>query len=281
MDEKSRLFVSGLTICLACFAAASASSQSVGNPLAEVAVEQEMILIPSGEFTMGVANDLADNPPHIVRVTSFLLDKYEVTNAQYLSYCESTGAELPGFWGFREFRSGLDFPNHPVVGVSWYQARAYAEWVGKRLPTEAEWEYAARGGLMAAPYPHGTELTNKDANFWPSEGTVRVGTYPANGFALHDMAGNVAEWVADLYDADYYVESPTVDPAGPTEGRFRVIRGGGWHSGPNCIRVAYRNALPPGWIDFAVGFRCARDAPPVEPDRGPASAPGQKIQTNS
>jgi formylglycine-generating enzyme required for sulfatase activity len=223
-----------------------------------------MALIPAGTFVMGAEDDLADNPPHEVSVGAFYMDLREVTNAEYLEYCRATGALVPEFWGMEAFHSGSDFPEHPVVGVSWREATAYAEWRGKRLPTEAEWEYAARGGLSGEGYPNGATLTPEDANSAASRlgGTVPVGIYPPNGYGLYDMAGNVAEWVADRYGAGYYRVGPRDNPRGPEEGRFRVFRGGGWHSGPNCNRVSYRNALPANWRDFNVGFRCVMDVPP-------------------
>jgi iron(II)-dependent oxidoreductase len=242
----------------------SASPESFADLLGQVMIKQEMVLILTGTFKMGVEDDADDNPPHRVSIAAFYLDRYEVTNAQYFLYCQETGAQLPMFWGMHELHSGLDFPNHPVVGVSWYQARSYAEWAGKRLPTEAEWEYAARGGLENADYPNGDEADDESANFWPSDGTVAVGSYPANGLGLYDMAGNVVEWVADVYDPSYYLVSPETNPPGPENGKHRVIRGGGWHSGPYCNRTGHRNGLPPGWLDFAVGFRCARDVEPSE-----------------
>jgi sulfatase modifying factor 1 len=232
-----------------------------------------MLLIPAGEFIMGkdVEGDPeADHSPaHRVRIDAFYLDKNEVTNAQYLEYCEQTGARLPEFWGMEVFRSGPDFPDHPVVGISAREAQKYAEWAGKRLPTEAEWEYAARGGLSGADYPHGELLEETDANYWSwpelqstGDRLMPAGSYAANGYGLHDMAGNVAEWVADFYDADYYEQSPFENPAGPERGEFQVIRGGGWHTGPGCVRVWFRNGLPANWRDFNVGFRCARAAGP-------------------
>jgi formylglycine-generating enzyme required for sulfatase activity len=191
----------------------------------------------------------------------FQLDRYEVTNAQYLAFCEITEHKLPEFWGMDQYHSGPKYPNHPVIGVSWNDARDYASWTGKRLPTEAEWEYAARGGLDGKKYPQGDRLSSAYGNYVESDlgGPVEVGSYPANGYGLYDMMGNVLEWVHDRYAADYYDQSPSENPHGPENGRFRVVRGAGWHSGPGCTMVYYRNALPSNWVDFAVGFRCVKD----------------------
>ena len=218
-----------------------------------------MVFISGGEFLMGGPDEEDRSPVHAVYVDSFYMDAYEVTNAQYFTFCEKTGRRLPEFWGMREFRSGLDFPNHPVVGVTQADAGAYAEWAGKRLPTEAEWEYAARGGLAGKEFPNGDDLTNTEANY-KSSGIVRVGSYPPNGYGLYDMAGNVREWVSDYWDKDYYKESPYRNPKGPEGGSYCVVRDGGWHSGKMCNRVNSRIWLPKYWVDFAVGFRCARDA---------------------
>jgi formylglycine-generating enzyme required for sulfatase activity len=172
-----------------------------------------------------------------------------------------TDRPLPEFWGIDALRSGPDFPDHPVVGVNRREAAAYAEWCGKRLPTEAEWEYAARGGLAGKAYPHGDELAPEDANYAKSDhkGTVAVGSYAPNGFGLYDIIGNAAEWTADWYGADYYTTGPSENPTGPEDGKFAVFRGGGWHTGPGCCRVHYRNALPANFRDFNVGFRCVKN----------------------
>ena len=221
----------------------------------------ELVLIPGGKFSMGSTAEKDHGPIHRVSIGSFYLDKYEVTNARYLEFCEATRHRLPEFWNRPGFRCGPDYPSHPVVGVSWRDAADFAAWSRKRLPTEAEWEYAARGGREGLDYPNGETLGPADGNYSHSSlgGPVAVGGYPPNGFGLHDMQGNVVEWVADYYAPDYYASSPSVDPQGPSSGKFRVIRGGGWHSGPYCNRVYFRNALPPNWVDFNVGFRCAQD----------------------
>jgi formylglycine-generating enzyme required for sulfatase activity len=230
----------------------------------------KMILIEGSEFLMGKDDQGDASPTHQVQVSSFYLDRYEVTNAEYFEFCEVTERKLPEYWGLEEYHSGPKFPDHPVVGVSWLDAQAYADWRGRRLPTEAEWEYAARGGLAGADYPFEGDLDSTKANFSKHRdhlGTQPVGSYPPNGYGLHDMAGNVVEWVADYYEADYYSESPTENPTGPEKGKFRVIRGGGWHSGPYCNRVFFRNALPAGWVDINVGFRCAKDVEPAEVEK--------------
>jgi len=224
-------------------------------------VTEELALIPSGEFLMGSDSEGDHNPVHKVYIDTFYMDKYEVTNTKYLKFCKAKGHKLPEFWNMEGFRCGLDYPNHPVVGVSWHDAVEYAGWCGKRLPTEAEWEYAARGGLAGMSYPNSETLDPSYGNYTKSEkrGSVAVGSYPPNGFGLYDMQGNVVEWVLDFYDRNYYSSSPSANPQGPSSGKFRVIRGGGWHSGPGCNTVYCRNALPPSWVDFNVGFRCAKD----------------------
>jgi iron(II)-dependent oxidoreductase len=223
-------------------------------------VEPELILIPGGEFVMGSDAETDHKPAHTVLVDSFYMDKYEVTNAQYERFCTETGRKLPEFWGVKELRCGPDFPNHPVNYVTWRDAKEYAEWRGLRLPTEAEWEYAARGGKADQRYPNGDELTEEDANYGNMHGgTLPVVRYPPNGYGLFDMAGNIGEWVADWYDPDYYGNSPGDNPTGPEDGKYKVVRGGGWHSGSYCNRVYRRLGLLRYWVDVNVGFRCAGD----------------------
>ena len=265
-----------LSVAVVCATAAAMFSSCATHPRSAGARRVppgELVLISAGEFTMGRAGEGDAAPAHTVRLDAFYIDKYEVTNAEYLAFCRATDHRLPEFWAMAAFRCGPGFPHHPVVGVSWRDAMAYAQWAGKRLPTEAEWEYAARGGLVDMEYPNGPDLDPSLANYFirdPAQrehyrgGTAPVGSYPPNGYDLHDMAGNVVEWTADWYDEAYYKVSPRANPAGPETGRFRVIRGGGWHSGPYCNRVYYRNALPGRWLDFNVGFRCAKDAEHVD-----------------
>jgi iron(II)-dependent oxidoreductase len=218
------------------------------------------VLIAKGEFNMGKnsANPSDWQPEHVVGIDSFYLDQYEVTNQEYFDYCKAVNHALPIFWGMKEFRCGLDYPEYPVVGVSNYDAEQYAQWVHKRLPTEAEWEYAARGGLVDNSFPNGNTIDSTLANYGKKyNGLLHVGSFPPNKFGLFDMAGNVWEWTSDFYQGNYYENSPSENPRGPARGRFKVIRGGSWHSGAMCNQNYYRNGLAGNWVDFAVGFRCA------------------------
>jgi formylglycine-generating enzyme required for sulfatase activity len=260
--RSSTCLVFAVFLCVVSSLSVAVAESTLPAPAA--APDTGMVLLPAGEFVMGREGQGDNSPAHKVRISAFHLDRCEVTNAQYEAFCKATGTDLPMFWGMDTFRSGPGYPNHPVVGVSWSDARDYARWCGKRLPTEAEWEYAARGGLAGMPYVTGNTLDSSKVNFTRSQqgGPVRVGSYAPNGYGLHDMAGNVLEWVADRYDTEYFKNSPPQDPPGPEKGRFRVIRGGGWHTGPGCMGVGYRNALPSNWLDFNVGFRCARDVKP-------------------
>jgi len=218
------------------------------------------VVIPGGTFVMGAEVEDDHMPPHEVTVGSFVMDRHEVTNAEYAEFCADRGRNMPEFWGIDKLRSGPDFPHHPVVGIAWQDAADFCEWRGMRLPTEAEWEYAARGGLDGKKWPWGDELTPDKANYNPSDGLKAVGSYPPNGYGLYDMAGNTAEWVADWYDAYHFAETSVVNPTGPDHGKYRSVRGGGWHSGPYCTRVFRRLGLLAYWVDINVGFRCAADA---------------------
>lgn len=224
-----------------------------------------MVLIPAGKFQMGSNNGGKDEKPvHAVSLDSFYLDVYEVTNVQYGKFMQATGHSAPAYWSDSRFNA----PNQPVVGVTWHDAVAYCQWAGKRLPTEAEWEYAARGGLVGREYPWGDEAPNANrANSGQDWSTVKVpklqpvGSYPANGYGLYDMAGNVWERCADWYDSSYYVQSPKQNPTGPGSGQFRVLRGGSWFwfNAPAYLRVANRYFSPPSGAGSGIGFRCAQD----------------------
>ncbi|WP_075590810.1 formylglycine-generating enzyme family protein [Labilibacter marinus] len=223
-----------------------------------------MALVPGGEFIMGndMKNSLGFSPAHLVKVDSFYIDKYEVTNKDYLKFCQETKHRLPEFWNTDIFRCGDKYLNYPVVGISFGDAMAYAKWAGKRLPTEAEWEYAARGELEGKNFPHGDtwhqERAKQDSTGWKNL-IEPVGQYEVNAYGLYDMSGNVWEWVADRHSESYYQQRVYDNPKGPAQGTNRVIRGGSWHSGKMCKKVFYRKGLIANWSDFAVGFRCAKD----------------------
>lgn len=199
-----------------------------------------------------------ERPAHRVYVNAFYIDKFEVTNAQFDQFVKGTGYQSQGNWQ-KYYSPGRE--DHPVVNVSWYDAVAYLTWAGKRLPTEAEWEKAARGGLVGKRYPWGDETDMAKANYGEKKGgTAPVGTYGPNGYGLFDMAGNALEWVADWYQQNFYVETSYLNPRGPSSGVFRVLRGGGWDVGFYALRCAARNWNPPDFWDDCIGFRGARNA---------------------
>jgi len=221
-------------------------------------VEAPMIAIPAGEFIMG--SDIEDErPPHLVFVEAYEIDEFEVTNQEFERFAWETGyvtdAEKVGDTSWRYWAE--DKPNHPVVKVSRNDAKAYCEWTGKRLPTEAEWEKAARG-TDERIYPWGNQWDADKANTKEAgnRGTTPVGSFPdgASPYVVMDMAGNVAEWTADWYNAypgsDYY--SPYFGE------KYRVIRGGGWFSDKELVRTTERSAGSETLANDDVGFRCAR-----------------------
>lgn len=251
------------------------------------------ILIPAGEFQMGDNNGNQDEQPtHTVYLDAYSLDQTEVTNAQFAQFVAATGhqttAEQNGYgwiytgnwqevpdanWRFPQGpNNGQGIDNHPVVQISWYDADAYCSWAGHRLPTEAEWEKAARGAEPRA-YPWGNSFDGRRLNFCDANcttemsvddgyaGTAPVGSYPdgASPYGVLDMAGNVFEWVADWYAPDYYANSPARNPTGPAEGQFKVLRGGAWRFSPaNSLTTAREVSNPTGYNDN-IGFRCAQD----------------------
>ena len=240
----------------------------------------EMALIPAGEFQMGSNNGADDEiPVHPVYVDAFYMDVYEVTNMQFKAFVDANPQwqkdQIPSKYHsglYLKRWSGNDYPNgkgnHPVTYVSWHAAMAYAEWAGKRLPTEAEWEKAARGGLQGQTYPWGNTIDASQANYNKNlGGTTSVGSYGANGYGLYDMAGNMWEWCVDVYQADFYEVSP---PRNPVAGGLtnqtntsRVLRGGSWYDVAQVLRVADRyGSTPPYACGNLFGFRCARAVTP-------------------
>jgi len=217
-----------------------------------------MVYVPAGAFTMGSDKGNSDERPvHTVYLDAFYIDKTEVTNAQYRKCVEAGGCDTPVKTTYYD---NADYTQHPVVYVSWNDADAYCRWAGKRLPTEAEWEKAARG-TDGRTYPWGEGIDCDHAQYSKcGGGTMPVGSKPkgASPYGALDMVGNVWEWVADWYDPDYYSQSPERNPPGPDSGEGRVLRGGSLHGNQRFTRCAYRVGGNPRHRYFYVGFRCAR-----------------------
>jgi len=229
---------------------------SVMNPIDNA----ELIEIPAGEFPMGSEEyDEDEKPVHKVKLRAFRLSRTEVTNEKYGEFLAATGHREPLYWKEERFNQ----PKQPVVGVDWHDALAYCRWANGRLPTEAEWEYAARGpeGRL---YPWGKDRPGAEHVVMEDLVSVgkaaEVGTRPkgASPFGALDMAGNVWEWCADWYEWDYYTRSPAENPSGPDQGRQRVLRGGSWGL-PSDVRSALRVPELPTFRAPYVGFRYAQD----------------------
>jgi formylglycine-generating enzyme required for sulfatase activity len=228
-----------------------------------------MVLIPGGDFVMGSPDEEGyedEHPEHRVSIAGFYLDKYEVTNARYDKFMEDTGHMRPEYWEQLDLTVQGEFP---VVGVAWRDAQAYCEWAEKRLPTEAEWEYAARGGDRRR-YPWGNaepaaNLANYGKRWSPKFYKDRLEPVKSfeegkSPYGIHNMAGNVSEWVADWYEEKYYQGSPKQNPPGPQTGKMKVVRGGSWNFSPQYLRAASRLKFPPISRTADIGVRCARDS---------------------
>ena len=234
----------------------------------------EMMLVKESPFLMGYdAGNDDEKPAHIVSLDAYYIDKHEVTNADYKACVDALACELPKT---TTFYVSVLHRNHPVVYVSWEKAIDFCEWRDARLPTEAEWEKAARG-TESISYPWGNSFSKSALNYcdldceysWADKSfrdhyttTAPVGTYPRgeSPYGTLDMAGNVAEWVADWYDNDYYKESPQANPFGAETGIYRVLRGGSWYNKKTDVRTFQRSYLRPNVAYNYIGFRCATDA---------------------
>ena len=244
----------------------------------------EMLSIPAGTFEMGTYNgDINEAPVREVFLDSFLIDKYEVSNEKFLSFLSAMGrfTDKKGNilmdirdiqspvryvnyrFELKSLRRRLDLERHPVTEVTWYGAREYCRWAGLRLPTEAEWEKAARG-TDGRTYPWGEGFTSKKTNSMQGArthvATTPVGHYPrgVSPFGAHDMVGNVQEWVEDRYSADYYEQEENANPKGPSSGLARVLRGGSWRERVKFLTATARTGSGPSASTDHIGFRCAR-----------------------
>ena len=277
-----------IILCLVCVAVPIA---------AQTTAPENMVQIPAGKFWMGRAytiytdsadlvpiDKLDDRPANNISLDAFYIDKYEVTNADYTKFLQATGGKPPWHWPQGKIEAGKE--KLPVYNVNWFEATAYCKWAGKRLPTEAEWEKAARGGLDRNHYawgdagyidtsekyiqtPQGAGRLNTDEPIparLSGNDAMPVGSYKPNGYGLYDMIGNVREWVNDWYDASYYLFMPKQNPQGPETGRYRGVRGSGWlDEAPNTVggpsdnnTVDTRDFSDPDLRATTIGFRCAK-----------------------
>ena len=225
----------------------------------------QMALIPAGTFEMGDhLSGMSNVPVHTVELDGFYMDLNEVTVGEFKQFVNQSGYSYNRWNDVAKYSPGDEYP---MVYVTWNDATAYAKWAGKRLPTEAEWEYAARGGLAGKRYPWGDEISHDNANYSRTGGKDKwsrcapVGSFEANGYGLYDMAGDVREWCADWYGSDYYSKSPAENPPGPGTGSRRVLRGGGWTDSTLNLRVARRDGSGPDGRNCLIGFRCVSGLP--------------------
>jgi formylglycine-generating enzyme len=254
------------------------------------AAQPNLARIPAGDFLMGAADAEEDERPvHRVYVSEFFIGRFPVTGDEYARFVRATGRHPPAIRDLPLITAGgrdaifreLALPytwdgdqpaagrgSHPVVLITYEDAAAYCEWLASelqrtvRLPTEAEWERAARGGVDGYRYPWGNEIDPTNCNYLADaaskrqRGTRPTGTYQPNGFGLYDVCGNVWEWVSDWYNADYYGSGETRDPRGPESGLMRIVRGGSWvNDDVGMLRCAYRHKVPPDTYAYSVGFR--------------------------
>jgi len=249
----------------------------LGGALASAPAAADEVRVPAGPFAMGVDHPRAtdEKPRRQIYLSAFAIDRREVSNAAFAAFVAATGhrtaaeadtaAESEDGINWRQPRgpdSTAD-PDHPVVYVSWGDARTYCTWAGKRLPTEAEWEKSARG-TDGRLWPWGSAFAAERANAWGDQDghaeLAPTGSFPAGAspYGALDLAGNVWEWCADWYGADYYATAPAKDPQGPASGRFKVLRGGSWINPGPVLRSINRFEILPVERSPYIGFRCAR-----------------------
>jgi len=254
MSFKQSIYVTVLVLALAGYAQQSSSptppKSKDGAP---------MVFVPAGDFTMGSLVQKVESPVHTVYLDGFWIDTYEVTNARYKA-CEDAGGCQPHLSD--DYYKDPSHSDYPVGQIIWDDAQTYCKWAGERLPTEAEWEKAARG-TDARIYPWGNTFDPARLNsaFNSDLQATAVGSFPAGAspYGAMDIAGNVWEWVADWYDEIYYSQSPRDNPQGPASGVQKVARGGGYGGTDAVMRTTQRRELWPDERGAWLGFRCARD----------------------
>ncbi len=281
-------------LCSICAALPGAAQTAAPEDAPQSTPAEDMVLIPAGKFWMGrafsitletmgvLARDRMDTiPANHISLDDFYIDRYEVVQADYARFLADTGPQAPWNWPQGEIPDGEE--QIPVYNVNWYEATDYCRWTGKRLPTEAEWEKAARGGLDRARYAWGDDdIDTSEFRVLPPQssgtkynvalpavlgGVPRPepgGSFPPNGYGLYDMIGNVAEWVDDWYHDNYYPFMPKVNPQGPESGFYKSLRGSSFRGrgafGNMSVSVHMRDFSDPELRTTAIGFRCAKDA---------------------
>jgi formylglycine-generating enzyme required for sulfatase activity len=262
------------------------SDKSYTSSLNFTSSEPGMVYIPGGQFKMGSARNANEMPVHLVKIKPFYIDKHEVTVAEYRKFCEAVKLNMP-----KQPKWSRD--SYPVVNISWKEANAYAKWQRKRLPTEAEWEFVARGGRgKNAFYAYGAadlyipnygNIADESIRMIKIRFPVKrgysdnypyaspVGSFNPNIFGVYDMEGNVLEWCSDWYDAQYYRKRITNNPQGPLRGKYKSIRGASWNRSGRYLRATYRTFYPPAVAYPFLGFRCVKDI--SETSKNASSAP--------
>ena len=230
-------------------------------------IEPSLVEIPAARFLMGsTAGQDCERPIHRVWIDAFLFAATQVTNTEYNLFLRATSTQAPPFWSDPNFND----PQQPVTGVSWFEAKRYCEWLASqttrayRLPTEAEWELAARGGLEQKNFPWGDAPPQSLPDYaarWQT-GPERVARYAPSAFGLYDICGNVHEWCSDWYDPNYYAVSPERNPRGPEPTKRKSSRGGSWRHHIKVARCAARSSIPPDFQYADYGFRVACDVSP-------------------
>jgi formylglycine-generating enzyme required for sulfatase activity len=254
---------------------------AVSQVTAQTTAPEGMVQIPAGKFWMGRTQaiwrdalgvvpraKMDDRPANHIYLDAFYIDKYEVTNADYARFLQATGTKAPWHWRQGKIPEGEE--KQAVSNVNWFEATAYCKWAGKRLPTEAEWEKASRGGLDRKPFSWGDvdgEGGPEDAYAKPDvdvaalnkDKPMKVGSFAPNGYGLHDMTGNVDEWINDWYDQNYYAFMPKKNPQGPETGLYKGVRGASWADNKGELSTNfYRNFSDPELRSYTIGFRCAK-----------------------